>query len=293
MSPYEIRVVDDEPHGCPSWIMKVAVTCLILFGLIVVRMVIGLSVDYLHYRATQDFASFVAQHEVEAATLEAARPAGELLSSTSPWSLGLSPEAEQSSQSVWCEVRIEHGDEQLLDAMVKVQVSETEGDPARRSLRVSLERVGSDPRLHSFIQVGVLPDGDLLETGGEFLVDVQLAAGSGEDSFQVVELASIPPVWPDDSPSSLLRGFLGLVHPMSELPAEGLVYHTRQRVSLRWRGFSESGGMLMSRSSELRLNCHEYSSAVEAIFTAFEDGRQRQRQATFWQDVYNWNEQVW
>ncbi len=293
MSPYGIRVVDDEPHGCPPWIMKVAVTCLILFGVIVVRMVIGLSADYLHYRATADFASFVTEYEVEAATLSETRPAGQLLSSTSPWSAGQAAEDESDSQSVWCEVRIQHGEESLLDAMVKVVASEAPGDGRTRSLSVSLDRARTDARMRAFVQVGVIPDGDLLEAGGELLVDVQLAAGGGEDSFQVVELTSVPPVWPDDAPSSLLRGLFGIAHPMSGLPEEGLVYHTRQRVSMKWAGFGENGSRLMSRGSELRLNCHEYSSEVEAIFTAFEGGRQRLREASSWQETYRWNERVW
>lgn len=293
MTPYGIRAVDDEPHGCPPWIMKVAVVCLILFGVIVVRMVIGLSVDYAYFRATQGFEDFVAENPVAPAALEAELPRGALLAEGSPWELGAAASEEQDSSSVWCEVSIAHGEEPLLEAMVKVIASESAGDPGSRTVQVSLERVTTDPRMRALVQVGVVPRGGLLESGGDFLVDVRLAAGPGEDSLRVVELDSVPAVWPDEAPSSWVRALLGVVRPMSELPSEGLIYHTRQRVSLDWSKAAGGRDRLVGQIAELRLNSHEYSSAVEAKFTTFEDGRQRLRQATSWTESYNWNEKAW
>jgi hypothetical protein len=293
MAPYGIRAVDDEPHGCPPWIMKVAVVCLILFGVVVVRMVIGLGLAYAYYRSAQNFDAFVTEHPVELAVLDSRVPTGTLLASASPWRLGGLGGGELETASLWCEVDIRHGDEQLLDAMVEVVAAESPGDAESRSLEVSLKRITTDPRLHALIQVGVVENGDLLEAGGEFVVDVALASGPGDDSLRVVELSAVPPVWEDEPPFSLLRLLFGLMHPVSDHPPEGLIYRTRQRLTLDWSGTINEGTRLEGRTVDLKLNCHDYSSSVDASFSTFANGSRQLHQETNWSESYDWNEQVW
>ena len=295
---YGIKAVDDEPAGCPRWIALTAVVCISVFGVILLRMTLGVGLAYAHYQSVPDFATYIAEHPVSPERALTALPPGEVLVEDEAWELGdLSAGEDAIELGSVCHIRMKRGEESLLDArldLVGMADRETYAVHGFRALPPELDvREG----MRSCIQVGLLEPEALLEsTDGsrQVIVDAVLVSGEGPDLFRVVRLDRIP----DDLEGldlglTFLRAMMGWIHPPGELPEEGLVAHARMRFFTDW---SKQGGSVSGPSwqpSQVETNYSEYSLDVELELEGQEDGENRISARSGFSRTYRWNESVW
>ncbi len=298
MSPYQIEVIDDEPHGCPPWVMKIAIFGLLVIMALIVRMAVGLSLAFLHYRSAQDFNSFVTERAVSEEVASSWLPVGEVLADGESWILGEEVGDDLTKLSASTEVTITHGSESLLDVTVKLQALADKEDWKRRKVWVSVPEIETDPRMHAIVQVGVLDvERVLASTGGvpgSIFVDVLLVAGAGEDQFRVVELDQRPPhldginlAWP------IMRAVFGLMHPSGELPEQGLLHQARSSYSLSWNKDKGDTNGLGLMPLEARTNCTMFSYETKVTQRSLQSGHMSFSLSRSWKESYSWDEKLW
>ncbi|MCB9914590.1 MAG: hypothetical protein H6828_05505 [Planctomycetes bacterium] len=297
--PYGIQAVDDEPHGCPPWIARVAVVCMLVFAVIVLRMIAGVGLAYAHFKAAPKFADFVAEHPVDEAHALALLPPGEELAEGRAWSVGdVPPDATIETLVARTQAHVSHGDEVLLDATVEVALEVDAADGARLRATVRPPAIATRAGMRALVQVGLVGDEHLLAsptTGAtQVVVDALVVAGEGPDLVRVVRLDAPPPALVEPERGlGLLRAALGLVYPRGELPEEGYVQHLRAECSLTWARTANGHQGLSVGESEYTTNCIEYS--YESRVTQ-EDGRDELVATTHtsaWSRTFRWNESVW
>lgn len=267
----------------------------VLVGLFVLRLVVGLGSAYAHYNSTPDFETFVASRPVSQVDLESWLPPGEVLARDTAWSIGV-PETEDSQAlHATFEVTMEHGAEQLLKASVEVAMVMDPETYASLGYSILCPSIQTRAGLRAIVQVGVIGSerlvGEADASGGSLVVDVVLVAGEGPNEFRVTELEGTPTEIGQQGPGfSLLRSIFGIVHPLGELPDEGLMHQSRSRVSLTWRKV-DGGAQSMGYSPvQGRTNCEEYSHKITVSVEEHDGGLKRTSSRSI---DYKWNDVIW
>lgn len=296
--PYGIKAVDEEPHGCPRWIMRVAVVCIAIFGVIVLRMVVGLGTAYAYYRSAQDFDSFVAERVVASEAIESWLMSGELLSEGQPWAVGDAGAANTSIGAIETSVQVTHGAERLLSTTIRFEGLIDNENGARKAFFAPVPDVETRADMHAVIQVGLLEVqqslGDEPVHGAELIIETLLVAGEGEDVFRVIEIAELPVSIDEDRlAAQALRFLLGLAHPTGELPEEGLMHQARARYRLSWNKHPSGGGNASPSGGEIRTNCGSYSYETKLELRALTFAGLSITESYSKSQNYSWNEKVW
>lgn len=255
----------------------------------------GLGADYVEYRATQDFDSFIAEVPVATEELNAWLPSGELLMTNQAWSTG----AQSSGQKVRAEVKlsIERGKQSLLSTTVQIYGVVNRETGVIENLEVLVPETNTRNDVHAVVQVGIyhFPELMLEDLGKcEVFVEAILAAGSGSDEFRVVALDTKPKrKRRKKTKGPRLHALLGLLHPTSKLPDTGILYQARASFIPKWEVTGDHVRGPEAKRMEMLTNCREYTYDISiSMRTAVGDGPWS-GETENWHLQSTWNGEIW
>jgi hypothetical protein len=272
---------------------------LLVFILLIVGLTLwagfGLGSDYVEYRSTQDFDTFIAEVPVASEEVDNWLPTGEPLMTDQVWSTG----EQGHGQKVRAEVQLSigRGKDSLLATTVHITGVVNQETGAIEDLAVQVPETTTRHDVHAVVQVGIFHFQDLMnEDLGkcEVFVEAVMAAGSGADEFRVVALDKKPKRKRKKKVKGpRLHALLGLLHPTSKLPETGILYHARTSFIPKWEVSGDQMQGPEAKRMEMITNCREYTYDIAvSLKTSVGDGPWSGETET-WPLQSTWNGELW
>ena len=228
-------------------LLRLVIIVVVLFAL---RLVVGIGSAWIHYSRTPNFTTYITEHPVSAETVSKSFSESALLSSNQAFFAGaIDPASLSSEQDGYeratrtAEMILHWGDEQLLRFSQSFHQT-LDQEWVRHGLRIDPPKIHSHPDMRVVAETRVFGLDEMFDTEqpgqGGVVLDVVLAAGSGENQFRITggEAHNVVKL---DSPEYGLgqlmggsgkglsfpwwRAATGITHNLKRLPEEGLIHH--------------------------------------------------------------------
>ncbi len=290
--------------------MKPIVKRLLLIGagLTVLRVGVPTALAALHFRTTPTMREWARERPAAGTPWEVHATDAEVIS-RGPIPKAADPDGPERYGTWSPSVKIEHGDDVLLDLGLEVRWAATEVDDWReQDLRseaygeatIHCTRIELDQDFHATVVLSLGASEDGATGVPQTALDVYLQAGPGEVVLvrregQTNERGLSIPLTSTSAASWFRARVLGLLHPSGGPPEPGLAYHAHAEVSPSWTQVKNGGSHGASFSPwEFSTSSQQYSISISgesALIAPYKTGGGRVSSSSSL--LFTWNGDVW
>ena len=267
--------------------------------------VIGLLSSIVYYSTTDNFETYLAEHQVPAADIEERLFDGRELAvedtffigSVDPLAIPEGSAYEYRGRKV--QISVERGDESVLEFEFHLAVAFDPKTATHGGVSIPSPSILTRSGLRSIVSVGLVDMEEMVGPNsmakGTVVMDVLIVSGTGKSELRFRELGQVPQFRQSAplSVSGALPMFAGFVFPFGSAPENGWMKQYRLQIPLNWKVYPGGGSGAAIQQVLCYENDSEYSSATRIVHKVIENESETFVATNSWRRIFTWNGNVW